>query len=130
MARKTYELDDDDEVPLSSFMDEFGIKIEDFDVLKLRITVERGTECYSGDGAPTYVEIQYDEPKPVSEEQAFPKRAVALKQQQAAVEIESTAAWKIRHEKQRWKNIKDSISILFSDEIDDDAEIQDIEVVE
>lgn len=60
MAKKDYTISDGDEIPLPSFMDEFNIRPDDFDVRKLRMTVS--DDCYEGYRSAMIVTIMYDEP--------------------------------------------------------------------
>jgi hypothetical protein len=55
-----YSNDEDDVVPLSSFFDEFKIKPEEVDLLKLKIRVDRDWPRYEGEDTTFYVILEYD----------------------------------------------------------------------
>ena len=66
MARKMYTLSasGEDEVPLMSFFDEFGLKAEEIDLRKLRIVVDLDYSgvFYAGESPEHCVVILYEDP--------------------------------------------------------------------
>lgn len=60
MVSKEYLIQNDDEIPLASFMDEFGIRPEEFDVRKftMKCTVDYG---WYGESDEFYIELCYED---------------------------------------------------------------------
>lgn len=63
MISRSYEMFDyneTEEVPLSSFFDEFKIRPEEVDFFKLKIRVDRDFPRYEGEDTTFYVILEYD----------------------------------------------------------------------